>query len=88
MPEKKTQSLKGQLLLDSGQLSGSFFHRTVVLICQHDKDGDETPGQEALAVAVRAVLFRTCHATNVLRVPRDRKPLQSPQNGFKRHKQK
>jgi putative transcriptional regulator len=38
MPEK-FPSLKGQLLLDSGQLSGSFFHRTVVLICQHDKEG-------------------------------------------------
>jgi putative transcriptional regulator len=33
------QSLKGQLLLDSGLLSGSFFHRTVVLICQHDAEG-------------------------------------------------
>lgn len=31
--------LKGQLLLDSGQLGGSFFQRTVVLICQHDADG-------------------------------------------------
>ena len=31
--------LKGHLLLDSGQLSGSFFQRTVVLICQHDTDG-------------------------------------------------
>lgn len=31
--------LKGQLLLDSGQLQGSFFQRTVVLICQHDADG-------------------------------------------------
>jgi putative transcriptional regulator len=39
MAEKKFQSLKGQLLLDSGQLSGSFFHRTVVLICQHDLEG-------------------------------------------------
>ena len=39
MPEKKFQSLRGQLLLDSGQLSGSFFHRTVVLICQHDGEG-------------------------------------------------
>jgi putative transcriptional regulator len=39
MPEKKFHSLRGHLLLDSGQLSGSFFHRTVVLICQHDKDG-------------------------------------------------
>jgi putative transcriptional regulator len=34
-----TQYLKGQLLLDSGQLSGSFFQRTVVLICQHDSEG-------------------------------------------------
>ena len=32
-------SLKGQLLLDSGALTGSFFHRTVVLICQHDPEG-------------------------------------------------
>ena len=32
-------SLKGQLLLDSGMLNGSFFHRTVVLICQHDAQG-------------------------------------------------
>lgn len=31
--------LKGHLLLDSGQLRGSFFQRTVVLICQHDSDG-------------------------------------------------
>jgi putative transcriptional regulator len=38
MPEKKT-FLKGQLLLDSGQLQGSFFARTVVLICQHDAEG-------------------------------------------------
>jgi putative transcriptional regulator len=33
MPEKF------QSLLDSGQLTGSFFHRTVVLICQHDDEG-------------------------------------------------
>lgn len=33
------QSLKGQLLLDSGQLRGSFFHRSVVLVCHHDSDG-------------------------------------------------
>lgn len=32
-------SLKGQLLLDSGKLQGSFFHRTVLLICQHDAEG-------------------------------------------------
>src|SRR5690348_15551741 len=31
--------LKGQLLLDSGQLSGSFFQRTVVLICEHNGEG-------------------------------------------------
>jgi len=31
--------LKGQLLLDSGQLRGSFFQRAVVLICQHDAEG-------------------------------------------------
>ena len=31
--------LKGQLLLDSGQLRGSFFQRTVLLICQHDPEG-------------------------------------------------
>jgi putative transcriptional regulator len=33
------KSLKGQLLLDSGRLQGSFFHRTVLLICQHDAEG-------------------------------------------------
>lgn len=31
--------LKGQLLLDSGQLGGSFFQRTVVLVCQHNAEG-------------------------------------------------
>jgi putative transcriptional regulator len=31
--------LQGQLLLDSGQLNGSFFQRTVLLICQHDAEG-------------------------------------------------
>ena len=35
----KFESLKGQLLLDSGQLTGSWFHRTVVLICHHDREG-------------------------------------------------
>ncbi len=34
-----TKSFQGQLLLDSGQLAGSIFHRTVVLICQHDAEG-------------------------------------------------
>jgi putative transcriptional regulator len=38
MPDKPTY-LKGQLLLDSGLLRGSFFQRTVVLICQHDSEG-------------------------------------------------
>jgi putative transcriptional regulator len=36
---EKDKFLKGQLLLDSGQLRGSFFQRTVVLICQHDPEG-------------------------------------------------
>jgi putative transcriptional regulator len=33
------KSLRGQLLLDSGELRGSFFNRSVVLICQHDEQG-------------------------------------------------
>lgn len=33
------QSLKGQLLLDGGMLTGSFFHRTVVFVCQHNEEG-------------------------------------------------
>jgi len=32
-------SLKGQFILDNGKLRGSFFHRTVILICQHDAEG-------------------------------------------------
>jgi putative transcriptional regulator len=32
-------SLKGKLILDDGRLKGSFFHRTVILICQHDEEG-------------------------------------------------
>jgi putative transcriptional regulator len=36
---EKAKFLKGQLLLDSGQLHGSFFQRTVVLVCQHDAEG-------------------------------------------------
>jgi putative transcriptional regulator len=35
----KGKFLQGQLLLDSGQLGGSFFQRTVVLICKHDAEG-------------------------------------------------
>lgn len=38
MSESK-KFLKGQLLLDSGQLRGSFFQRTVVLICEHNAEG-------------------------------------------------
>lgn len=38
MPEP-SRFLKGQLLLDSGELRGSFFQRTVILICQHDDEG-------------------------------------------------
>ncbi|MFO1487288.1 MAG: YqgE/AlgH family protein [Verrucomicrobiota bacterium] len=36
---KPIKYLKGQLLLDSGQLGGSFFQRTVVLICEHNAEG-------------------------------------------------
>ena len=38
MPDEH-KSLKGQLLLGGGSLAGSFFHRTVVLVCQHDAEG-------------------------------------------------
>jgi putative transcriptional regulator len=31
--------MQGQLLLDGGKLQGSFFQRSVVLICQHDAEG-------------------------------------------------
>ena len=33
------KSLKGKLLIDSGNLAGSFFSRTVVLLCQHSTEG-------------------------------------------------
>jgi len=36
---EKGKFLRGQLLLDSGQLGGSFFQRTVVLVCKHDAEG-------------------------------------------------
>jgi putative transcriptional regulator len=35
----KFKSLKGKLLLDAGNLQGSFFQRTVVLVCEHDAEG-------------------------------------------------
>src|SRR6202142_254222 len=31
--------LKGKLLLDGGALQGSFFHRTVLLVCDHNAEG-------------------------------------------------
>src|SRR5208282_3788036 len=31
--------LKGKLLLDGGVLRGSFFHHTVVLVCEHNAEG-------------------------------------------------
>lgn len=31
--------LNGKLLLDGGKLAGSFFHRTVVLVCEHNAEG-------------------------------------------------
>jgi putative transcriptional regulator len=34
-----TRYLQGQLLLDAGDLGGSFFARSVVLICQHNAEG-------------------------------------------------
>jgi putative transcriptional regulator len=37
--EAEFNSLKGHLLLDGGQLKGSFFNRAVVLICEHDAEG-------------------------------------------------
>jgi putative transcriptional regulator len=35
----KPKYMQGQLLLDSGQLGGSFFQRSVVLVCQHNAEG-------------------------------------------------
>jgi putative transcriptional regulator len=37
--EFKGKSLQGQFLLDGGKLRGSYFHRSVVLICHHDQEG-------------------------------------------------
>lgn len=36
---ENSKYLQGQLLLDSGDLQGSFFQRTVILICQHSAEG-------------------------------------------------
>ena len=35
----KPKYLKGHCLIDSGDLAGSFFARSVVLLCQHDAEG-------------------------------------------------
>jgi putative transcriptional regulator len=57
--EEEFKSMRGTLLLDGGQLRGSFFHRSVVLICEHNAEGafglvlnqptDKTIGQVALS---------------------------------------
>ena len=36
---KPPRSLKGHLLLDGGKLRGSYFHRSVVLVCEHTSEG-------------------------------------------------
>lgn len=35
----KPKSWRGHFLLDGGKLRGSWFHRSVVLVCQHDAEG-------------------------------------------------
>jgi putative transcriptional regulator len=55
------KSLKGQLLLDGGKLRGSWFHRAVVLVCQHDENGAlglviNRPGPTTLGEAILADL--------------------------------
>ena len=39
MTAEPTKSLKAHLILDNGKLQGSYFHRTVILVCQHDSEG-------------------------------------------------
>ncbi|MSU32381.1 MAG: YqgE/AlgH family protein [Pedosphaera sp.] len=36
---KNPRTLKGHLLLDAGGLAGSFFHKSVVLVCSHTTEG-------------------------------------------------
>src|ERR1043165_9974751 len=69
MPEPEpAKFLKGQLLLDSGQLRGSFFQRTVVLICEHNAEGafglvlNKTTGSKAgeMVVADLPDLLKEC----------------------------
>jgi len=45
--------LKGKLLLDGGELSGSFFHHTVILICDHSAEGAFGFGVETVRAAAR-----------------------------------
>jgi len=64
------KSLKGQLLLDNGRLQGSFFHRTVLLICQHDEDGAfglvlNRPTGETVGDALVANLAEPLKATDL-----------------------
>ncbi len=39
MARRRIPSLQGQFILDGGKLSGSAFHRSVVLVCRHDAKG-------------------------------------------------
>ena len=77
--DKPFKSLKGKLLIDSGNLAGSFFSRTVVLLCQHSTEGafgltlnrstEKTVGEmiieEAFGVAVNNLLAER-EVTNML----------------------
>lgn len=36
---KAEESLQGQLILDSGKLAGSYFDRSVILVCKHNESG-------------------------------------------------
>lgn len=58
---KGTKSLRGKLLLDGGGLAGSCFHRTVVLICQHNAEGAfglvlNKPAEQSVGDVIRADL--------------------------------
>lgn len=57
-PEK---TLQGKLILDSGKLIGSYFGRTVILICRHDETGTfglilNRPVGQTLGAVVKGVL--------------------------------
>ncbi len=58
---KGTKSLRGRLLLDGGGLAGSWFHRTVVLVCQHNAEGAfglvlNKPAEQNVGDVIRADL--------------------------------